>query len=1047
MEAMRKLDATLVAYLAGETKLQSKQLEPELELNLNSPNNESSAADSDEYVLEEFSDTDTDADEQTVEKIRREELQLFRRIKSMKLQLEALTLEPEGTKRMELLQNETRPIFTVECQLSHELIQHVPRYEMFHIMQFESEKFNSLTQCTRFGQEAQRDINLTPLIDELDALNGNCVAGNGNGAASTDMANFGRIHFAVWWREPGTCLNEMLGMGVFELRELYDAALLEQCKRITIQRRGVPLANIYLKINLLLCTLADTNNNNASDVVAYEPATEAVKEHGGKKKKGGAKRGDGNAAKNTKAGAGSTAAGTSAGAASASSSSNTTGKTNDGNDVKPDTENNFKAETLKVRLLTGLITAGEVRNLKPAPNYEYHLHVDRFWRSEPATAILEDEPRFHYEEQFAVIRDTVFLSNVKNKYLRLLIYQRPKTDGDTDGNGNPKTRLEPVGLALLPLHQFFIAFSNDLISNRLVREKLPVISIDAFTPVTGSDGTMLGEINCLLAIGSTEQIDNLKRQRGFRPLHTDMFAEVGIDRGDEPLYRHIRMPVPENIRQVIKSRNEKNIIRETVNMLHILEKALEQSRACKPTSGDDNKSSAQASKSPLPALPSVPPLSVASTSKGAATATTTAPSAAPWSTSPTLSDEEFLEDFALRLKAKTPVATDTTNPAAKLKALISKIQEEPTFQFELMITSAVGLVPYYTPLENTLEARRFPPGELPSTYVTFQAEDCVGHSSFYSSVEGKQYATKIVERSVHPSWDQKFLVTASTAYLDKPDKAFILKLWKRANIPSADVIRATSPLAPTPEDDAIIGFTEVYVSCFLDKCGVTGLFPVIDVNGWIRAQLQLKATALAGWFDKFEEAAADEVTSPKQEPKPELEPNHQWMPELDSKPKEISKSKPKQITQIHEITPMPTYAGVNAQDASMFDNSKSENALEEFGKSLNITHLNLNEAVKHKCIELEGISQRLRTRLADVTGVPLPTEFNMSALNNWLPLDEEEMAELGGDEELMEFTRDINNPPTEKAGAAATFEDYINMNDVETTVTAAVNNQSDKKEN
>uniref|UniRef100_A0A0K8VJF3 Uncharacterized protein n=1 Tax=Bactrocera latifrons TaxID=174628 RepID=A0A0K8VJF3_BACLA len=310
-EAMRKLDATLVAYLAGETKLQSKQLEPELELDLNSQN-ESNVDDNEEYVLEEFAEPLVE----TVENITREELQLFRRIKSMKLQLEALTLEPEGTKRMELLQNDTRPIFTVECQLSHELIQNLPRYEMFHIMQFESEKFQSLTQCTRFGQEAQRDINLTPLIDELDnTLNGN---GNGNAAAAFDAPNFGRIHFAVWWREPGTCLNEMLGMGVFELRELYDAALLEQCKRITIQRRGVPLANIYLKINLLLCTLADTNNNNNAADLSYEAALQAMKQQpgGGNKRKGGS----------GKSAAQSSASDAAAAANTSATSSNTTGE-------------------------------------------------------------------------------------------------------------------------------------------------------------------------------------------------------------------------------------------------------------------------------------------------------------------------------------------------------------------------------------------------------------------------------------------------------------------------------------------------------------------------------------------------------------------------------------------------------------------------------------------------------------------------------------------------------------------------------------------------
>ena len=222
VEAMKKLDAKLVAYLAGETEISTKlsHCEEENVVNLNLENNTHHIS----HNLEDL--------------LPATKFNIFKTISGIKLDMEALTLQPEGTKCMNLLENEIDPIFTVECQLSNELIKLVPRKDMFHIMQFESEKFHSLTQCTRFGQQAERAVKLD-IQEEFSDEN-----------ANETVFDFGRIHFTVWWREPGTCLNEMLGMGVLDLNDLYNASLLEQCKRIEIQRRGKDLACLYFKITL-----------------------------------------------------------------------------------------------------------------------------------------------------------------------------------------------------------------------------------------------------------------------------------------------------------------------------------------------------------------------------------------------------------------------------------------------------------------------------------------------------------------------------------------------------------------------------------------------------------------------------------------------------------------------------------------------------------------------------------------------------------------------------------------------------------------------------
>ncbi|XP_004522479.1 uncharacterized protein LOC101453497 [Ceratitis capitata] len=217
----------------------------------------------DELCLEEY----TVPAEKSVEHFTNVDLARLRDVDSLKLRLETLELKPEGCKPLETLQRKTQPIFTVECQLSPELLQHMPRNEMFNIMQFESDNYTPQTQRTHFGQETQRAINLKPIADELERLN------SGGSSNIVAFSHFGRIHFNVWLREPNTCSNELYGLGVFELSELYNGDVsLARCKRIAIQRRGESLAVLYLKVNLL-SVQTEPQPSKPSKVIKFAPTS------------------------------------------------------------------------------------------------------------------------------------------------------------------------------------------------------------------------------------------------------------------------------------------------------------------------------------------------------------------------------------------------------------------------------------------------------------------------------------------------------------------------------------------------------------------------------------------------------------------------------------------------------------------------------------------------------------------------------------------------------------------------------------------------------
>ncbi|XP_017843812.1 uncharacterized protein LOC108600635 isoform X2 [Drosophila busckii] len=434
MEAMKKLDANLVALFATaaepslEQLKQQKKQQPQL-----------------------WSDGELPLITASPEQATPE---LFQNVNTLQLHLEALTLQAEGTKRMELLQNEVRPIFTVECQLSKDLIQTVPSASMHQFMLFESEKFQSLTQCTRFGQTQQRQVRLPAL------------------GANEDM---GSVHFVIWWREPGTCLNEMLGMGILPLSELYEASLLEQCKCIMVQRRNQHLASLYVKISLQAKSLA--NENSAENSTTNN--------------------------KNNKTNNHNTAA-----AASNESNNNlnakactTTSLSNNNDNRKVSLDSlDFMAETNKVRLLRGYIYASETRQLSVEhQNACQELLLQPFWQTEPLSVKMNAHGCFQLQEQFAIINDEKFLHSMERQQLQL--------------------ELHPLGGQVkLPLHQFFIAYRDASITNHLCKGKLPVISIDGWTPILHAESQkQLGELKVLLAIGSETQITQLKQQRGFQP--------------------------------------------------------------------------------------------------------------------------------------------------------------------------------------------------------------------------------------------------------------------------------------------------------------------------------------------------------------------------------------------------------------------------------------------------------------------------------------------------------------------------------------------------
>lgn len=244
---------------------------------------------------------------------------------------------------------------------------------------------------------------------------------------------------------------------------------------------------------------------------------------------------------------------------------------------------------------------------------------------------------------------------------------------------------------------------------------MPVISIDAWAPVINCQtGLNVGEIKCLLAMGSDEQIKNLKTLRGLtantNSIQNPTLKLEFINKLQPLQMSSTSQATCSSSTQATAVHNNTLRMKKTSDLLDMLQKVLMTAPSSTATDGQ-------------PAKAPPPPTS--------------------------LMAAEAKSSFNSNLAALKP----------------SNVK---LFKFSLEIEKAMGL-----PLNPACKAKkgyskrnaskRFPPNEAPSCYVTFQAEE--GQYPMYKSHEGMVYATNIVEKCTQPQWQQRFRLSASIDYL------------------------------------------------------------------------------------------------------------------------------------------------------------------------------------------------------------------------------------------------------------------------------------------
>ncbi|XP_058041749.1 C2 domain-containing protein 3 isoform X2 [Ahaetulla prasina] len=141
--------------------------------------------------------------------------------------------------------------------------------------------------------------------------------------------------------------------------------------------------------------------------------------------------------------------------------------------------------------------------------------ISKLFSTEEATrspvAWGTSRPTFHFSQITPVALTSKHLERLKNNVMVIEVWNKVLSPGGD--------RL--LGLAKLPLHQFYVSFKDPKVSSLLLQAQYPVLAVDGHVPVVDVfSGQKNGTLKTILAMGSADQVLALQRVKKEEGLAT-----------------------------------------------------------------------------------------------------------------------------------------------------------------------------------------------------------------------------------------------------------------------------------------------------------------------------------------------------------------------------------------------------------------------------------------------------------------------------------------------------------------------------------------------
>ncbi|KAF5286741.1 hypothetical protein FQA39_LY04163 [Lamprigera yunnana] len=602
-------------------------------------------------------------------------------------------------------------------------------------------------------------------------------------------------------------------------------------------------------------------------------------------------------------------------------------------------------------ILYGLIYVSEAKYFEGAINS--YLSCQAFCLGDTLCSRVvynSKDPVFNFYQKVPFLYDTSFLNYLRDNSIVIDFWERYDEDDIA------------IGTAQLSLYQFYVTYRNQIITNTLIQNRLPVTIADWWEPICSPvNGKLYGQMKVLVAIGTATQVQNLEIERGLKdeslsvtyvPIVPEVRNEGGTIKDKEELVSnqgtqkfkrpiHLNQAAKVPIEKKTRDSSTNSTLKSTKTVAKPATPLIIKKSAKTVDIGiqsenmeSQNPSEEKVSHNSQNLLEAFLTQLIDQQQKNKLVETATNTENTNLGKSNNENNEELVDanikDDSVKnatntgLK-KTSDLLDYLNDAlgldnkvlsAQMACSSAEKQSTNSFKAHVLIEGALHL-----PCRRKCKVKKSKKKNItyedamPSTYVTFETTS--GTNLKYTSV---------IPRSTNPQWDYKSDVLLPVDMLVNNQKRLIFKVWRKTNCNSSQ---------PNLQTDVILGFAALDLTVLLAGLpSVQGWFNIIDFSSRCNGQIKIHVTPLEN-ISKYVEYKS-----------------------TSSQSEEIECKK--------FVKTVPTARILDVQ--------------EPHGELLSRT-------LKRKFTELEEITQRLRSRLANVT---------------------KDDSDTSNDELADEFDRDIN---------------------------------------
>ncbi|XP_018571653.1 uncharacterized protein LOC108911249 isoform X2 [Anoplophora glabripennis] len=549
-----------------------------------------------------------------------------------------------------------------------------------------------------------------------------------------------------------------------------------------------------------------------------------------------------------------------------------------------------------------------------------------------------------------------------------------------------------IGLTKIPLHQFYLAYRNPVFVKYLSKNKLPIIDTDWWEPIYSVDtDNIIGQVQILSALGTEEQISNLKSERGFADniVKAKLFTSQSQYKCEQQTTekqhtepnRVYKFKHENNIRDILLSKNRNKFIHNVTNRSSDLNKLEGTKGLSSELEEKDKHNFADKAVNTVvsPKKVFTPPIQkfdvgtqlnlkmdevpntqdkdkisptqemlgnflnqlLVQRQKNVFVENSTNTDALETSRS---NCSKSLQDAQNNTNLKLRKTTDLLDSLQKALSLdgplnIKSSEKKPgTFKASIAINSANHL-PSRKKCKSKKSRNRSIKNEdnvLPSCYVTFETS------------ENDLKITPVVGKTTNPAWNFKCEENLSVDLLTNGQRRLIFKVWRKAT---------NAVLSPNMQTDVVLGFAAVDLTILLAGFpNVKGWFNIIDFTGKCNGQINIHIMPLediSKYTLRKEECSCNASTEnvETKTSKPEDEPSEVFSRALKRKFTELDEITQRLRLRLSKVT---NDDSDSSSDGVAEDFERDINTLcieedfdlidfEEEAKKLNISHSKENE--------------------------------------------------------------------------------------------------------